>query len=124
MGGYTKRKCDNCPKEYWADNRNLSRGWGLCCSKSCAASKREKSKSGYNAARVQFNNYRRQNWNANILDKGFGDICLANVEDGARFQGRTSEGYRVYDGVAYDEWGEAFYRYDPNEDDRGWDNHK
>lgn len=37
-----KRKCDNCGKEYNADSRNLKRGWGLCCSKSCAAKKREK----------------------------------------------------------------------------------
>ena len=31
------RKCRWCNKEYKADNRNLKRGWGLCCSKSCAA---------------------------------------------------------------------------------------
>lgn len=36
------RNCDFCKKEYQADNRNLKRGWGLCCSKSCAAKKREK----------------------------------------------------------------------------------
>jgi len=46
---YIKRNCDNtaCNKEYLADTRNLNRGWGLCCSKSCAASKREKAKPGY-----------------------------------------------------------------------------
>lgn len=38
------RNCDNCGKEYDADKRNLKRGWGLCCSKSCAAVIREKSK--------------------------------------------------------------------------------
>ena len=31
---YTKRNCDNCSTEYKADNRNLKRGWSLCCSKS------------------------------------------------------------------------------------------
>lgn len=36
-----KRKCDVCGREYDADYRNLQRGWGLCCSKSCAAKKRE-----------------------------------------------------------------------------------
>lgn len=41
---YTKRNCDWCKKEYLADNRNLKRGWGLCCSKSCAANKRESKK--------------------------------------------------------------------------------
>ena len=30
-----------------ADNRNLKRGWGLCCSKKCAAKKREKSRPNY-----------------------------------------------------------------------------
>lgn len=39
-----RRKCDNCGTEYDADTRNLNRGWGRCCSKSCAAQKREKSK--------------------------------------------------------------------------------
>ncbi|MDR1556210.1 MAG: hypothetical protein LBS88_04160 [Tannerellaceae bacterium] len=36
-----KRKCDWCGKLYTADTRNTKRGWGLCCSKKCAASKRE-----------------------------------------------------------------------------------
>ena len=39
---YTKRKCDYCNTEYLADNRNLKRGFGLCCSKKCASNKREK----------------------------------------------------------------------------------
>ena len=38
-----KRPCDNCTKTYIADTRDLNRGWGKCCSKSCAASAREKS---------------------------------------------------------------------------------
>lgn len=37
-----KRNCDNCGREYEADDRNVKRGWGLCCSKSCAAQKRER----------------------------------------------------------------------------------
>ena len=39
-----KRFCDYCKTEYDADIRNINRGWGLTCSKSCAAHKREKSK--------------------------------------------------------------------------------
>lgn len=58
----TKRNCDNCNRKYLADNRNLVRGWGLCCSKSCAAKKREKSKPSCNAERVKLNNERRENW--------------------------------------------------------------
>lgn len=57
-----RRKCDNCKKEYDADPRNVKRGWGLCCSKSCAAQKREKSKPGYNPITVARNNEKRDNW--------------------------------------------------------------
>lgn len=57
-----KRKCDNCGKTYNADQRNLKRGWGLCCSKSCAAKKRERSKPGYDPHRVAVNNLRRESW--------------------------------------------------------------
>lgn len=38
------RNCDHCGKKYEADIRNVNRGWGLCCSKSCAAKKRESGK--------------------------------------------------------------------------------
>lgn len=58
-----ERKCDNCGRTYYADTRDLKRGWGLCCSKSCAAEKREKSKPGYNSSRVALNNIRRELWN-------------------------------------------------------------
>lgn len=61
---FIKRKCDNCGKEYLADERNLNRGWGLCCSKSCAAKKREMSKPGYAPERVARNNIRRAFWNS------------------------------------------------------------
>jgi hypothetical protein len=54
-----KRNCDNCGKEYNADTRNLRRGWGRCCCKSCAAQLREKNKPGYNPERVAVNNARR-----------------------------------------------------------------
>jgi hypothetical protein len=57
------RKCDVCSKDYCADERNIKRGWGLCCSKSCAAKKREAAKSGYCLVRVELNNVRRANWN-------------------------------------------------------------
>jgi hypothetical protein len=38
------RNCNFCNRPYKADPRNLKRGWGLCCSKSCAASLREQPK--------------------------------------------------------------------------------
>lgn len=66
--GVTKRNCDNCGKTYFADNRNLKRGWGLCCSKSCSASKREKSRPNYDPIRVAENNERRKNWNEREFD--------------------------------------------------------
>lgn len=109
-----KRNCDNCQKEYEADMRNVNRGWGLCCSKSCAASKREKSKPNYNPERVLMNNIRRENWNDTLIDKDFGDKCFVNEVGGnGKFRGRTSEGYRIYGTTAYDEWGEPIYEVDP-----------
>jgi len=57
-----KRRCDFCWKIYDADTRNLKRGWWLCCSKSCAAKKRERNKSWYNWKKVERNNIKRENW--------------------------------------------------------------
>lgn len=54
------RKCDICGRLYKADPRNVKRGWGLCCSKSCAAKKREMSKPGYDPYTVAENNRRRE----------------------------------------------------------------
>lgn len=34
--------CENCGRPFQADTRNVARGWGKCCSKSCAAYLREK----------------------------------------------------------------------------------
>lgn len=59
-----KRNCDHCGAEYEGDPRNLKRGWGLCCSKSCAAKKREMSRSGYNPITVAKNNRLREELNA------------------------------------------------------------
>jgi hypothetical protein len=39
---FIERQCDFCKKTYQADSRNLKRGWGLCCSKSCAAKNKPK----------------------------------------------------------------------------------
>lgn len=47
-----------------ADKRNLQRGWGLCCSKSCAANKRERSRQSYSPIRVAKNDIRRITWNS------------------------------------------------------------
>lgn len=63
-----RRKCDHCHREYEADMRNIKRGWGLCCSKSCAAAKREQSKEGYDKNRVEANNIRRKNWNSKYYE--------------------------------------------------------
>lgn len=110
-----KRNCDNCGNEYNADPRNLKRGWGLCCSKSCAASKREKSKPGYNPDRVALNNVRRELWNESIN-------APSVYGSSGRVTGYTSEGYRIMDGIAYDEFDDPVYNvgigeYDPGDDD-------
>lgn len=106
--GTINRKCDNCGKEYEADTHNLKRGWGLCCSKSCAAKKREKSKEGYDEKRVARNNARRATWN----NKSVKDSNLWGDYTGRR----TSEGYKIYGETAIDEFGEAVYTVDLNND--------
>ncbi len=115
---YVKRKCDNCGKEYESDTRNLNRGWGLCCSKSCAAKKREKSKPNYNPKRVARNNARRSAW-------GEGMVKDSNYYGEYRGR-RTSEGYKIYGTTAVDEWGDAVYDVGIGEYDEGdseyWDN--
>lgn len=120
---YTKRLCDNCNKEYNADNRNLKRGWGLTCSKSCAAALRERSKVGYDPKRVANNNIRRAIWNLEFKDEN---------EYGVFKGKRTTEGYKIYeweDGednfTAVDKYGDAVYSGKTWEDDSGdseyWD---
>lgn len=36
------KNCHNCQKEFTPDKRNVNRGWGICCSKSCAATYKNK----------------------------------------------------------------------------------
>lgn len=74
--GYTLRNCDVCKKEYQADNRNLKRGWGKCCSKRCAARKREMSKPGYNPITVAENNIIREQWNDKYINDDGLDYLL------------------------------------------------
>jgi hypothetical protein len=38
----TTKSCQYCKVEFAPDKRNINRGWGLCCSKSCATSLRNK----------------------------------------------------------------------------------
>lgn len=82
---------------------------GLCCSKSCSASKREKSK--YNPTRVVINNIRRKHWG---LRDEEGNIPLAPsiVGGSGVVSGYTSEGYRIMDGVSYDDFDKPVYNID------------
>lgn len=57
------RSCDNCNTEYKAKQSDLDRGWGLTCSKKCAAEKREKEKDTYDVVKVKQNNMKRELWN-------------------------------------------------------------
>lgn len=63
-----KRNCNYCGKEYEADERNLKRGWGRTCSKSCAAKKREQSRPNYDPKKVHENNVKRANWHNNWFE--------------------------------------------------------
>jgi hypothetical protein len=104
-----ERKCDNCQKLYTAKVSDLNRGWGKCCSKSCAAELREKSKPDYNPERVAINNIRRENWNNPVTDEN-----LYGKYTGKR----TSEGYKIYGNTAIDEFGDPVYTV-TGEDDAG-----
>ena len=73
-------------KEYNADTRNLRRGWGRCCCKSCAAQLRENKKPGYNSKRVAINNVRRQ--------------CWTDCPETERYP-------FSYDGADFDQWGDC-----------------
>jgi len=129
-----KRNCDNthCGKEYEVDMRNFNRGWGRCCSKSCAAKVREMSKPGYDPKRVAINNVRRVNWNkprslaamsdsqkAKYNDINFGEQAPNIVGTSGIISGYTSEEYRIMDGVAYDEFDEPMYDVGIGEYDEG-----
>ena len=128
-----KRKCDCCNKEYDADIRNVNRGMGLCCSKSCAAKKRERLKPTYDPKRVAMNNrirkgkFTNSDWEKLPLtrrvflnQKKFGVIGEIR-----KIQGITSDGYLIIDGVVYDENNRPLYDYDENNvDDYSWDAHK
>ncbi len=75
-----ERLCDNCGKPYNADNRNIKRGWGLTCSKSCAAKKREKNKNipynlDENKCGVFRNRYSSEGYK--LYENGDGD-CAVN----------------------------------------------
>jgi hypothetical protein len=122
-GGKVTRNCDHCGTPYEADSRNLKRGWGKSCSKSCAASLREKSRPGYDPARVEANNIRRILWNDN---PSFKDENEYGVYRGRR----TSEGYKMYERendefTAIDEFGDPIYNghtwYDDPGDSEYWE---
>ncbi len=41
-----------------------------------------------------------------------------------KFQGYTTEGYIIFNGIAFDEFDEEVYRVDEFDDDQSWDAHK
>ena len=50
------------------------------------------------------------------------DHLKPNIVGGVKkFQGHTSEGYRIWDGVAYNEWDEPIYNIDPYNDTHPFD---
>jgi hypothetical protein len=44
---YVTVNCEVCKKPFQAKKADRARGWAKCCSKSCAASKREKKTGNY-----------------------------------------------------------------------------
>jgi hypothetical protein len=61
-----ERECDNCGEIYNAKPADIKRGWGLTCSKKCAAEKREKSKPDYDKNKVRKNNIKRELWHSKV----------------------------------------------------------
>lgn len=57
-----ERECDICKNIYTAKTADINRGWGLTCSKSCAAKKREKNRENYDVLKVKTNNMKRELW--------------------------------------------------------------
>ena len=52
--------------------------------------------------------------------KRFG-VDAPNVHGSGIVTGITSEGYRIMDGIAYDEWDDAVYSVDPSDDNHPFD---
>ena len=48
-----KKECLYCSKKFIPDLRNVKRGWGRCCSKSCAGSLKTKYKYMSKAERIR-----------------------------------------------------------------------
>lgn len=84
MANKLLRRAFRCVKD--AEHCKLRRGWGRCCSKSCAAQLREKRKPGYNPKRVAINNVRRQ--------------CWTDCPETERYP-------FSYDGADFDQWGDC-----------------
>lgn len=53
---------------------------------------------------------------ANFLANKYNHLKPNVVGGVEKFQGYTSEGYRIWDGVAYDEYDEPIYDIDPDDD--------
>lgn len=66
-----ERKCNICGKSYLADERNIKRGWGLCCSKSCAAKKRER----------KSQSKRDKLCNRSWIEGGYGKFRIPSIDD-------------------------------------------
>lgn len=58
---------------------------------------------------------------ANYMASRYNHLKPSIVGGVDKFQGYTSEGYRIWDGVAYNEWDEPVYNVDPYNDTHPFD---
>lgn len=58
---------------------------------------------------------------ANFMATRYNHLKPSIVDGVEKFQGYTSEGYRIWDGVAYNEWDEPVYDVDPYNDTHPFD---
>ncbi len=74
---YTKVSCENCGNQFLAKKADRTRRWAKCCSKSCAATLREKPKRAARAASAGVGL-------GGLLGAGFGGaLCDTNATTGA-----------------------------------------
>jgi hypothetical protein len=59
--------------------------------------------------------------NARFIASRYNHLKPSVIGGVEKFQGYTSEGYRIWDGVAYNEWDERVYSVDPYNDTHPFD---
>ena len=76
---YIEVKCDRCPTVFRAKVADRRRGWARCCSKSCAAKRRERTRAPSKAQQLQRRRYAQEAGNLVRFTDGTAIKLPANV---------------------------------------------